>query len=241
MINCAIQLFTFENSTKVLQLFNIVNALFIARNTSKLIYYPFTDQRKSISIKRLLSISGESVRCPEGYLQSTIADAREEWKLLGLKELITHLSVSPDCEIWEQVSSMPRTHVERNAFSVQQAAASRTPATKMPSVVEITFKCETSESSILLKCACDFLGQNWSNIPDLVKFSTIDIGPSWLFFPKTGYNPNVAGIHIYYDLDVKSNWEQVRTRHNVSFDPNGQYIIHDCNPFQKPLLSSWGK
>lgn len=237
MLNIALQLFSFERSRKVLRLFKIVDLFVKDSGNLKLVFNRLDGARKTVTLRRILNEAESKIAFSEGYVQLSLSCVREEWIDRGVTGVIVHFSVSPSSEVWMRLTGLPITDAARNVSSVERAAANRGREMEMPTVVEITFETERQDPSELLKEMASFIGRNWAIIDAIEKFGTIDVGANWLFFQKSGYNPNTANIHIYFDPEVRRDWERTKKRHNASFDEAGTPTVHKTS-VQLPAHSS---
>lgn len=93
----------------------------------------------------------------------------------------------------------------------------------MPTVLEITLQTDRSDTDALLAEASQVVTEGWASIQCTDKAAAVDVGEEWLFFPKSGYNPNVADLFIYHSVGSMESWQASRGLHNISFtsDANG--------------------
>jgi hypothetical protein len=239
MVNVAIQFFSFERSRKVLELIRSVDPLVADLPRRKFMFQSLDGVRRSISVSKLIDSQENEVRFNEGYLQTPIDGIRNGAPLKGIQEIIVHLSVSPTCELWQRPSEVAgtpaATHViARNVASVERAAKNRFPRL-MPTVLELTLKTNRADIPAVLKECSEIVGLAWPSVQCSDKTAVIDVGGEWLFFPKSGYNPNVSDLHLYFLVDTFESWPEARTRHNVSFasDSDGEHAVptvHDTAP-----------
>lgn len=237
-MNIAVQLFVFEPTRRAVLILNGLAMLLKDFPKAKIVWTEHDGNRRTATIKNILN--GED-RLNEAYIQTPLREIHDDLVGLGVQEAIVHLSISPTSEIWDPSSVLAPSgkpsirRVISYVQSLERASAFRKPE-PMPTVLEITLKCAQGDSQAILEAVCQYVEQTWPEIDCAEKFATVDFGEEWLFFPKSGYNPNVSDIHVYYSTEVRKGWNEWRERHNVSFSATGkdqtkpQKTIHSLLP-----------
>lgn len=244
-MNVAIQLFTFDQTRKALELLHGLSVVINGAQNAKVIWSEHDGASRKVAVESVLAASAKDLQLNEAYVQVPVRKISEKLAGVRPRALTIHLSVSPDCELWAR-STKPappgRPGVRRvlgYVQSLEKAAAFRK-VKPMPTVLEITVVCEENRIDLLLKTFAEVVRETWPLMGCAGKFVTLDCGEDWLFFPKSGYNPNISDIHVYFSSEARSAWPTWRGRHNASFaqeaaDPAAPaMIVHSFAPRTQP-------
>jgi hypothetical protein len=223
--NIGIQLFTYDASRRCLQVLRLLEPFITDFEKARATWLDHDGSRKSAPVARFFSApSCESrlflnecqIQIPKGRYRTVLGE-------IAVQKLKVHLSVSPNSEVWLKsadtiASGRPVVRkVISGVVSLEKAALYRSPD-PMPSSLEMTLYCAPTDVCNLLETLCDTVKKVWSQIDCTDKFGTMDFGGEWLFFPTSGYNPNVSNIYAYYCNDARTDWPRWRELHNVSFE-----------------------
>lgn len=219
-MNVAIQLFSFDLTRKALNQISFLEAILKDSRRARFVWFEHDGQKRTASVESILE--NTAIRLNECYAQVSVRQVKAELVALGLKEITIHLSISPNGAIWDattQLTPSGKPTVRKfvsYAQSLERAAAFRK-KDLMPTVLEITLGFASDDVETLAKDIFDLIERSWSRIGCAYRFGTVDLGGEWLFFPKSGYNPNIADIHVFYSPEAYSSWQTWREMHNISF------------------------
>jgi hypothetical protein len=236
-MNLTVQIFTFDRSVDALTLFRFLLPLFKVPREAKLAFGCHDGRRRTAAIDSVSE--GECIVLNEGYVRFGIENRMKHSRIIQRGDLTIHLSVSPSSILWASPAlTTPDTQkVVRLSRSIERAAAFRK-EDPVPTVLELTFTAMEETGGRLIDRAIAFLAEGWPRVRCETKFALIDLGGEWLFFPKSGFNPNVTSLSAYYTLNLFSDWQRVRKLHNASIsDLNGTSLdvcVHSEHPHRSP-------
>lgn len=227
-MNVGIQLFTFDRTASALELLKILGC-FADPSRLNLRFETHEKQRKSISLEQLLSEPRETIKLNEGYVTFSENPPFEKTPHSSIKEGFAHLSISPSCSTWASPQPQPinASRLVKFAGSVEKAAARRK-HDPVPTALQITLITAHAKPKEALDEALALVLKGWSLPKCNGKFGVIDVGPEWLFFPKSGFNPNVTNLNVYFSVGIAMRWAEMRALHNVS--------ISESNAADLPLV-----
>ena len=221
-MNVALQLFTFDQTRRSLELLRLLDSILVDSGKARFVWNEHNGSRKTIALDRLLIGGEEGPTFNEAYVQASPLNVRSELARIHTRELTVHLSISPHSCVWARstdslAGGKPGLKKMLSYIrSLERAARFREPEL-MPTVLEITFKCDSEDSSDLINGMCETVKRAWPQVNCVETFGTIDCGGEWLFFPKSGYNPNTANIHAFFSVEARTAWPAWRLVHNASF------------------------
>jgi hypothetical protein len=241
MANVTAQLFSFSESVEVLRLFGLFLPVF--KKSPLLVFPDHLGRQKTVSIRNLLDERFEPISLNEGYLRGRFF---ENGGIREIRDIIVHFSVSPKNALW----ASPQLHyrgnfqsapIVRYAQSLERAANLRR-ADPFPTVVEATFRSARLDVKEFLREVQDYCLKHWTSIQVPDKYAAIDVGGDWLFFPKSGFNPNASGLGIFFQPGLLANWHHERERHNISITQSSvqshpEVIFHRQSPWHVPTFS----
>lgn len=246
MTNIAFQFLTYDKTRSVVRLLHSLEAFTSEAQKLRLVWFDLKAKRKTAALGKILSSVESSpvataarslpiqtpnadpdhgpTRVPmlnEGYVQLSPSNIHPELIKMGCKEVIAHLSVSPSSTIWlhSSTADMHREGSERRILrsvqTLEKCAAFRQPD-EFPTVLEITLRCSQNLLEAVPRHAVALVERSWRRMGTLERCGDVDFGGEWLFFPKSGYNPNISALHEYYREGGRDGWESSRNRHNIT-------------------------
>jgi hypothetical protein len=249
--NVGVQIFTFDQTDRALSLLRFLGVFVNDFSSLGLAWVDHAGTRRKASLRKLMQDASrlpnesELPRAPfclnEGYIPVSKSLIRDELIKIGVEEEMVHLNISPSSRLWAQslesiASGVPTVRrVLRNVQSVEKAAKFRGEDI-MPTALEVTLKCCPSQlegvADVVFHCVRSFE----SRLVEVECFGAIDFGDAQLFFPKSGYNPNVSEIYAYDCPGLRSQWQSWRKQHDASFESKGatgispSLVVHGLSP-----------
>lgn len=146
----------------------------------------------------------------------------------GFCDGLAHFNISPDCSCWAHSAGTKPNHelqkrsIISSVVNLERCAEYRKPAI-LPTVMQVTLRYE-GEAAALVPCIREVATRMWLNVHSVVAFGAIDFGGEWLFFPNSGYNPNVSEVDVFSNSAggkiTEAGWDRWKTRHNLSLEPS---------------------
>ena len=199
------QLFTYDKGWNAVNLLRALEAIFEDAGKLRVVWTEHDATRRTCTVLKILSARLNGIRFNDCYVQSPVKRLSPALKAIEVFEVIVHLNLSPDCCVWAQSADQmldgktPVRKVISGVLSLERSAKYRKPEV-MASALEITLMCNSNNLTKLITIVCDLITTIWSRIECSDKFGTVDVGGEWLFFPRTGYNPNLSKLFAYYSL-----------------------------------------
>ena len=251
--NICIQIFTLDQTRNVVALLHILEEITINPDRVKAVWLDHDGIRRAISVRQILkeieidsgtnvdstSNGHSTIQFParkrlsfnECYFQVPVSGLKPSWESCKCKELIIHFSVAPSCDLW--AASSGHSGVRRvisYVQSLERALKRRTPPI-MPTVFEISLKCQNQSVNDLLEPVTAFLTAVFARVISISTCAVADFGDDWLFIPKSGYNPNVSEFHTYFNPAAVTSWQKWRECHNLSAESGTASVsIHSLLP-----------
>jgi len=221
--NIGIQVFTFDATERALQLLRVLELFAIDAPSLRVVWQDRDGTNQRRPLKRVVSGQEPDLKLNECSIQIPARQFRSGLKGIGVLKTTAHLDISPDCQSWAH-STTRRTHgtpAIRRAFTwaagLERSAAFRKPVV-MPTVLAVTLVLAPGTIKSMVQPVCQMVNSTWLNIKCGQIFGAIDFGDEWLFFPNSGYNPNVSELFAFLGEEASICWPAWRQTHNISFE-----------------------